>query len=179
MRSRCHIHELRGGHEKTRGFLTATVKAFHFEEIIRYVTSRKRVCMHTSHFFPVNFFQMVTPCPLVSLNPLTAHWSGGAAVPARQKCEDGRKRRSGGWRHRCQHTLTNLLSVPIFFHSFMTTGSLLLINLLLLSLFFIRSLVSLSSIKHKGLLQLCCLIKYLYPQRLPAQLLDILSAPHG
>lgn len=35
------------------------------------------------------------------------------------------------------------------------------------------------SFKHKGLLRLCCLIKYLYPQSLPAQPLDILSAPHG
>ncbi len=54
------------------------------------------------------------------------------------------------------------------------------INLLLVSLALSLSLslsvlsLSLYSFKHKGLLQLCCLIKYLYAQSLPAQPLNIL-----
>lgn len=55
-----------------------------------------------------------------------------------------------------------------------------LLLLLICSIAFYLPVLSFSlySFKHKGLLRLCCLIKYLYAQSLPAQPLDILRALH-
>lgn len=149
-----------------------------------------KICQSTSHACHV-FLSDGDTLPLSQ--PQSAHGTlvGGSSCPGtpemRRRQEEALRRLASqvptntNIINRARHMTSLPFNLPLFFSSIdllslcVPVSAFVFIKLLLLSLFLFLFLYS---FKHKGLLRLCCLIKYLYAQSLPAQPLDILRALH-